>query len=262
MFKDRLQAAQLLTQRLMRYKGQSPLVLAIPRGAVRMGSTLAHGLEGELDVVLVHKLCAPFQPELAIGAIDESGHASLAPHAASVGATPTYITAEKKRQWQVLHERRQRYSPWRAPKPITGRTVIVVDDGLATGATMVAALTAVRRHRPARLVCVVPVASAEALALVRPLADELLCLSVPPLFQAVGQFYEVFPQVEDEEVAQCLQQPGLFGPDWTQAANTCASRSTGAAASLAASKGRVVVGQAMPIAGSFHSRLRSCSGYQ
>lgn len=237
MFKDRWHAATLLAQRLMRYKGQSPLILAIPRGAVPMGAALAQWLEGELDVVLVHKLCAPLQPELAIGAIDESGHASLAPHAASVGATPAYITAEKKRQWQVLLERRQRYSPWRAPKPVAQRTVIVLDDGMATGATMLAALTAVRRQQPARLVCAVPVASAEALSLVRPLVDELVCLSVPPLFQAVGQFYESFTQVEDEEVAQCLQQPGLFGSLPAQPSNTCASASTGAAASLAANRG-------------------------
>lgn len=237
MFKDRLQAAELLAQRLMRYKGQLALVLAIPRGAVPMGMALAERLEGELDVVLVHKLCAPFQPELAIGAIDESGHASLAPHAASVGATPAYITAEKKRQWQVLRERRLRYSPLRAPKALQHRTVIVVDDGMATGATMVAALTAVRRQKPARLVCAVPVASAGALALARPLVDELVCLSVPPLFQAVGQFYEVFNQVEDEEVAQCLRQPSLFGPEWAQTSKTGASHSTGAAASLAANKG-------------------------
>lgn len=237
MFKDRWQAAELLAQRLMRYKGQLPLVLAIPRGAVPMGAALAELLDGELDVVLVHKLCAPFQPELAIGAIDESGHASLASHAASVGATPAYITAEKKRQWQVLRERRLRYSPLRAPKALQQRTVIVVDDGMATGATMVAALTAVRRLQPARLVCAVPVASGEALAQVRPLVDELVCLSVPPLFQAVGQFYAQFPQVSDDEVAQCLQQPGLFGRAPGQAPNTGASRSTGAAASLAASKG-------------------------
>ena len=118
-----------------------------------------------------------------------------------------------------------------------GRVVIVVDDGLATGATMLAALTAVRRLRPARLVCAVPVASAEALALVRPLADETVCLSVPAWFQAVGQFYAHFPQVSDQEVAQCLQQPGLWKRLPAQASKTSASRSSGAAASLAASKG-------------------------
>ena len=202
-----------------------------------MGVLLAQQLSGELDVVLVHKLCAPFQPELAIGASDESGHATLAPHAASVGATPAWITAEKNRQLAVLQQRRRQYSPWRRPVAVQHRVVIVVDDGLATGATMVAALNAVRRGRPARLVCAVPVASREALALVAPLCDETVCLSVPPLFQAVGQFYEDFPQVSDDEVAQSLQQLGLFGALPSQPANTSASRSRGAAASLAASKG-------------------------
>ena len=237
MFKDRLEAAQLLAERLLRYRGQSPLILAIPRGAVPMGVVLAQQLGGELDVVLVHKLCAPFQPELAIGAIDESGHASLAPHAASVGATPSWITAEKNRQLKVLQERRRHYRPLHAPATMAHRVVIVVDDGLATGATMVSALTAVRRCQPARLVCATPVASAEALELVKPLVDETVCLSVPPLFQAVGQFYEDFPQVSDDEVAQCLQQPGLFSLLPDQSAKTSASRSKAAAASLAASKG-------------------------
>ena len=237
MFKDRSHAAQLLAERLLRYRGQSPLILAIPRGAVPMGLLLAQQLAGDLDVVLVHKLCAPFQPELAIGAIDESGHATLAPHTASVGATPAWITTEKNRQLKVLQQRRRQYSPWRKPVSVEGRVVIVVDDGLATGATMVAALTAIRRGRPRRLVCAVPVASSAALALTDPLCDETVCLSVPPLFQAVGQFYQDFPQISDEEVAQCLQQPGLFGPLALQSAKTSASRSGAAAASVAASKG-------------------------
>ncbi len=237
MFKDRLHAAQLLAERLLRYRGQRPLILAIPRGAVPMGTVLAQELGGELDVVLVHKLCAPLQPELAIGAIDESGHATLAPHAASVGATPSWITSEKNRQLKVLQERRRHYSPWRKPVSAKDRVVIVLDDGLATGATMVAALTAVRRHRPQRLVCAVPVASGEALRLVETLSDETVCLSVPPLFQAVGQFYQDFPQVSDDEVARCLQQPGLFSALLAQPEKTSASRSSAPAASLAASKG-------------------------
>jgi predicted phosphoribosyltransferase len=232
-----LQAAELLAERLLRYRGQSPLILAIPRGAVPMGVLLAQQLGGELDVVLVHKLCAPFQPELAIGAIDEGGHATLAPHAASAGATPAWITTEKNRQLKVLQQRRRQYSPWRKPVALKDRVVIVVDDGLATGATMVAALTAARRVHPRRLVCAVPVASAEALSLIETLCDETVCMSVPPLFQAVGQFYQDFPQVSDDEVARCLQQPGLFPPLLAQPAKTSASRSSGAAASLAASKG-------------------------
>ena len=145
MFKDRTQAAELLAQRLQRYRGQSPLILAIPRGAAPMGVVLAQQLGGEWDVVLVHKLCAPHQPELAIGAVDESGQVWMAPHAASVGATPAWIEAEKNRQLQVLHQRRRQYSPLHPPIPVGDRVVIVVDDGLATGATMQAALTAVNR---------------------------------------------------------------------------------------------------------------------
>ena len=237
MFKDRIDAAGLLALRLLRYREQSPLILAIPRGAVPLGAVLAQQLGGELDVVLVHKLCAPLQPELAIGAIDENGHATLAPYATSVGATPAWITAEKNRQTQVLQQRRRLYRPMRPAVPVRGRLVIVVDDGLATGATMLAALTAVRRDRPARLVCAVPVASSEALARVQALADETVCLSVPPLFQAVGQFYENFPQVSDDEVAQWLNQRSLFPGGSEPQAKTSASRSRRASASLTASKG-------------------------
>jgi predicted phosphoribosyltransferase len=237
MFKDRIEAAELLAQRLLRYRGQAPLILAIPRGAVPMGVELAQQLDGELDVVLVRKLCAPLQPELAIGAIDEGGHATLAHHAAAVGATPAWITAEKTRQTQVLQQRARMYRPMRPPVPVRGRLAIVVDDGLATGATMIAALTAVRRQRPARLVCAVPVASREALARVQALADETVCLSLPPLFQAVGQFYEHFPQVSDDEVAQCLNQRSLFPRGSAPQAKSSASRRIGAAASLAASSG-------------------------
>jgi predicted phosphoribosyltransferase len=202
-----------------------------------MGVELAQQLDGELDVVLVRKLCAPLQPELAIGAIDEGGHATLAHHAAAVGATPAWITAEKTRQTQVLQQRARMYRPMRPPVPVRGRLAIVVDDGLATGATMIAALTAVRRQRPARLVCAVPVASREALARVQALADETVCLSLPPLFQAVGQFYEHFPQVSDDEVAQCLNQRSLFPRGSAPQAKSSASRRIGAAASLAASSG-------------------------
>lgn len=209
MFKDRSDAARQLAQQLKRYTGQNPLVLAIPRGAAPMGKIIATALQGQLDVVLVHKLCSPLMPEVAIGAIDESGRAWLAPHAAAMGATAAYVKAEEEKQLQVLQSRRQRYTAVHPPINVRDRVVIVVDDGLATGATMMAALTTLRRHHPARLVCAVPVASKDTLEKIRPLADEVVCLSAPPDFEAVGQYYQHFPQVQDDEVVAILREGPL-----------------------------------------------------
>lgn len=205
MFQDREDAARQLAASLEGYRGQKPLVLAIPRGAVPMGKTLAHLLEGDFDVVLVRKLRAPYQPELAVGAVDESGWITLAPYAAEVGADPDYIAEEKRFQLRTLDARRAMYSPLRAPIDPAGRVVIVVDDGLATGATMNAALHSVRQHQPKRLVCAVPVSSPSALKKIKPLADEIVCLHAPQDFRAVGQFYLEFPQVEDDEVIAQLR---------------------------------------------------------
>lgn len=204
-FADRTDAAERLSDALRAYQRSRPLILAIPRGALPMGRVLAERLAGELDVVLVRKLRSPFSPEFAIGAVDETGWAYIAPHAQAAGASERYIEAEKREQLAVLRERRSRYTPARAAADPAGRTVIVVDDGLATGSTMVAALHAVRARGPARLVCAVPVASPPALELVKPLADEVVCLHAPADFAAVGQFYRVFGQVDDEEAVAILQ---------------------------------------------------------
>lgn len=204
MFQDRTEAAERLAAALSKFRGRNPLVLAIPRGAVPMGRVIADALQGELDVALVRKLGAPGQPEFAIGAIDETGWAYVAEYAANVGADPTYLEREKAAQLATLRARRAAYTPARAPVEPAGRIVIVVDDGLATGATMIAALHAARAKNPAHLVCAVPVAAPESLDTVAPYADEVICLEAPAGFYAVGQFYRSFPQVDDSEVKAML----------------------------------------------------------
>jgi predicted phosphoribosyltransferase len=207
-FESRLDAARRLAQALGAYKDRNPLVLAIPRGAVAMGAEIARLLEGELDVVLVKKLHAPGSPEFAVGAVDESGWTYVAGYAASAGADQAYLAREKDAELALLRRRRAQYTPARAPADPAGRVAIVVDDGIATGASMIAALHAVRARLPARLVCAVPVAPAESLEQIRPYADELVCLETPEAFMAVGQFYRHFEQVEDDEVVALLARHG------------------------------------------------------
>lgn len=202
-FLDRSDAAERLAEKLADYRGHNPLILAIPRGAVPMGRILAERLAGDLDVILVRKLGAPSNPELAIGAVAESGWFEIADYAVDTGADKEYLKHELATQQAKIGKRREllRSIVQLDPK---GRVAIVVDDGLATGNTMVAALRAVRDRGPKRLICAVPVASPDALQRVRILADEIVCLYCPMVFNAVGQFYRHFPQVEDAEVLACL----------------------------------------------------------
>ena len=203
MFRDRLDAAEKLAHVLKPYRGRHPLVLAIPRGAVPMGKIIAQALNGELDVVLVRKLRAPGNPEFAIGSVDETGWTYLSSYAGQL--SQKYLEEEKTAQLAVMRERRASYTPIRAPIDPEGRIVIVVDDGLATGSTMIAALHALRAKHPEKLVCAVPVAPADTLEKISPYADEVVCLDTPDPFYAVGQFYQDFPQVEDEEVIETLK---------------------------------------------------------
>jgi len=206
MFYDRTEAALALAERLKNYKGKNPLILAIPRGAVPMAKIIADELEGVFDVVLVRKLRAPYQPELAIGSVDESGWTYIADFAASVGADIAYIASEKHAQIETIKKRRAQYTPVRPPIDPAGRIVIVIDDGLATGATMISALHGLRDRKPAKLICALPVSPPTTLEKVAALADEVVCLEAPSDFQAVGQFYVNFPQVGDIDVIEILQE--------------------------------------------------------
>ncbi len=206
MFKDRLEAAEKLAERLAHYKGQRPLVLAIPRGAVPMAKVIAERLGGEFDVVLVHKLGAPGNPEFAIGAVDESGHIQVSDYAKAMGIPEDYIHREAEAQIAKLRERRRRYTPVRPPIDPQGRIVIVVDDGVATGSTMIAALQAIRAKHPKKLIAAAAVAPPEAKQRIAPYADEVVFLETPEYFFAVGQFFADFSQVSDEEVVRLLQE--------------------------------------------------------
>jgi predicted phosphoribosyltransferase len=203
-FENRAQAGVLLARRLATYKGRHPLVLAIPRGAVPMGKIVADALDGELDVVLVRKLRAPFNPELAVGSIDETGETYLDPGATGLWDQP-YLDGEMKTQLETLRRRRQMYEPTGAPIDAAGRVAIVLDDGIATGSTMIAALRAVRARRPSTLVAATAVASAEALRLIRREADEVVCLETPPVLYAIGLHFHDFAQVSDEDVVATLR---------------------------------------------------------
>lgn len=206
MFRDRKEAAILLAKQLAPYHDQHPLVLAIPRGAVPMAQIIAETLNGDMDVVLVRKLRAPSNPEFAIGSVDETGWTYLAEYANQVVNDPHYIEIEKATQLEVMRERRNSYTPIRPPLDPQGRIVIVVDDGLATGSTMIAALHALRAKHPQKLICAVPVAPPETLTKVAPYTDEIICLESPDSFYSVGQFYQSFPQVSDEEVIALLKK--------------------------------------------------------
>jgi predicted phosphoribosyltransferase len=204
-FEDRAEAGRLLARRLDTYKGRHPLVLAIPRGAVPMGKIVADALGGDLDVVLVRKLCAPYNPELAIGSIDETGAVYLDSELRRLW-DDTYLEMEKQAQLATLQQRRRLYAPSGPAIDATGRIAIVLDDGIATGSTMIAALRAVRARRPARLIAATAVASREALRLIRQEADEVICLETPALLYAIGLHFRDFSQVSDDDVVATLQE--------------------------------------------------------
>lgn len=206
MFQNREEAGRRLAEELKHRKLHDPLVLAIPRGGVAVGATLAQELDAELDIVLSRKLPAPGQPELAIGAISEDGQVHLNDFAKDlVDKLDDYLVSECQHQMAEIARRRKLFRQVKPQARIAGRSVIVTDDGIATGSTMIAALQTVRSQKPAELIVAVPVASRDRLLQVSKLCDEVICPLIPDDFQAVGQFYDDFTQVEDQEAVRLLQ---------------------------------------------------------
>jgi putative phosphoribosyl transferase len=206
LFKNREEAARLLAEKLRPYKGRHALVLAIPRGAAPMARIIADAIDGEMDVVLVHKLGAPGNPEFAIGSVGESGEVYVSDDARTLQGSEEYLREEAQTQLATLRRRRALYTPVRAPIDPSGRIVIVVDNGIATGATMIAALRAVRAKQPARLIAAVAVAPPATINRIAKEADETVYLDAPEEFYAVGQFFLEFHQVTDDEVIALLRQ--------------------------------------------------------
>jgi len=207
-FRNRREAGQDLAQAVLHLKGANPVVLALPRGGVPVGFEVAQALGAEFDVLLVRKIGAPGHEELGIGAIVDGANPQIVLNdqiVSMTGATPAYIDAEAARQLAELERRRKAYRGGANPVELKGRTVIVVDDGIATGGTVKAALQGLRLASPARLVLAVPVAPADSLAALRTLCDELICLMSPSPFYAVGAHYLDFSQTSDEEVVQLLE---------------------------------------------------------
>ncbi|GAB4350658.1 MAG: phosphoribosyltransferase [Candidatus Abyssubacteria bacterium] len=207
MFRDRHDAARQLAHTLKHYKDRKPLILAVPRGGVVTGSILARELDGEFDVALTRKLRAPGNPELAMGSVDEDGNVYLNEEIARIlGVSDRMIEEERQRQVEVIRGRAESYRRIYPKIPLEDRIVIVTDDGIATGATMRAAIQSAKAGKPRKLIAAIPVGPPEQIAELEADVDEMVCLMRPRNFAAVGQFYERFDQVEDSDVERILRE--------------------------------------------------------
>lgn len=205
-FKDRTEAGRLLARRLAAYAGRpDAIVLALPRGGVPVGFAVARQLGIALDILIVRKLGMPHHEEFAMGAVGSGGVRVLQPGVPGLmGVTAQDVDAVTARELAELQRRERAYRGGRPPLDLAGRSAILVDDGVATGSTMLAAIEVARRLGPRELVLAIPVAPPDTAAALAPRVDELVCLSTPLNFRAVGQWYDAFGQTSDEEVQDLL----------------------------------------------------------
>lgn len=206
-FADRDEAGMELGNILRQRISESPLILGVPRGGIVTASAIAAVLDCDVDILLAHKIRAPFNPELAVGAMSEDGHVVLSANLVqALEADSTYIEQETNEQREELNRRRKLFRSVYPKIPLRDRVVIITDDGVATGATIQAALWAARREKPQKLIGAFPVAPPETLEKLKADADEIICLKVPAMFYAISQFYLAFDQVPDSEVLEILRK--------------------------------------------------------
>jgi putative phosphoribosyl transferase len=209
MFRDRAEAGRQLAEKLGHLKDKRPIVLALPRGGVPVGLEIALTLDAPLDLMLVRKVGAPHQPELAIGAVVDGHHPERFINRDLVerlGLPASYIEEASQRELQEIERRRELYARGRSPVEVRDRTAIVVDDGIATGATVRVALRALREAGAARVVLAVPVAPAGTADDLRSECDEAVFIATPEIFGAVGFYYDDFEQLRDAEVIEMLDR--------------------------------------------------------
>ncbi|HYB93249.1 MAG TPA: phosphoribosyltransferase [archaeon] len=206
MFEDRVEAGRKLAKELLKYRGQKIVVLAIPRGGVVVGYEVAKELNAPLDIIVPRKIGAPDNPELAIGAVTQDGTVILNPQLMQyLGVSEIYVQEEVRNQVNEIERRIKKYRGEKAYPSLKDKIVILVDDGIATGYTMRAAIASIKKQKPSILIVAVPVGPPDTIQTLKSEADKVVCLSTPEMFQAIGQFYRNFSQTSDEEVIHLLQ---------------------------------------------------------
>jgi len=202
-FKDRQQAGKLLAKKLQKYKGKDTIILAIPRGGLVIGFELAKALNAPLDILVTKKIGYPGDPEYAIGAVGPNNKFIVTE---SKGIEKSYIDEQVKKITAAIHEKYKKYKGKVEIPQLKGKTVIIADDGIATGSTMVISIEIVKQQKPKKVVIAIPVGPPETIDKLNKQVDEVICLEQPEVFFAIGEFYEYFPQVEDEEAIKYLKE--------------------------------------------------------